>query len=359
MKHRIVPFFIAHRGCPHRCVFCDQLKISGSTNQFPNKSEILDTVSAYRNSGGGKAVEVAFFGGSFTCLSRADQEQLLMPLQPLMAAGEVSSVRVSTRPDVVDYRIAAFLKGMGVATVELGVQSMADDVLLLSGRGHGSEEVRKAVSCLQDSGLRVGLQLMPGLPGDTPEKSLDSLHDVLVLKPDFLRIYPALVIVGTELEKMYEKGSYRPMTLGRAVALCKIMLHEALLSDIPVIRMGLQPTAELQSEGIIVAGPYHPAFRQLVEGDLWFDLLVRLTSTPGLAEEPFTIVCSPSRVSDVIGQRKTNLRRLSRRCGMPVAAVKADPVLSPWELRIAFNGGERTGNIMRDLRYPREVIAHV
>lgn len=359
MKRCIVPFFIAHRGCPHRCVFCDQLKISGSTNQFPNKSEILDTVSAYRNSGGHAAVEVAFFGGSFTCLSPADQEQLLIPLQPLIAAGEVSSVRISTRPDAVDSRIATFLKGLGVATVELGVQSMADDVLLLSGRGHGSEEVRKAVSCLKDSGFMVGLQLMPGLPGDTPEKALQSLYDVRVLKPDFLRIYPTLVIAGTELEKLYEIGSYRPMTLGRAVALCKVMLHEALLSDIPVIRMGLQPTVELQNAGVIVAGPYHPSFRQLVEGDLFFDLLVRLISMPTRAEGPFTIVCSPSRVSDVIGQRKANLQRLSQRCGMPVVAVKADPGLSPWELRVAFNSGERTGNIMRDLKYPREVIAHV
>ena len=359
MKHCIVPFFIAHRGCPHRCVFCDQLKISGSRNQFPAAGEILDTVSAYRNSGGHAAVEVAFFGGSFTCLSRADQEQLLLPLQHLLAVGEVSGIRVSTRPDAIDLRNVTFLKGMGVATVELGVQSMADDVLQLSGRGHGSNEVRKAVSCLRDAGLAVGLQLMPGLPGDTPGKALDSLHDLLELKPDFLRIYPTLVIAGTGLEKLYEDGSYQPMTLVGAVDLCKVMLHEAAVAGVPVIRMGLQPTAELQDAGAIVTGPYHPAFRQLVEGELCFDLLRKLAATLVQAEGPFTIVCSPSRVSDVIGQRKVNMQRISRLCGITFAAVKADPALCPWDLRITFNGGERTANIIRDLDYPGEIITHV
>jgi histone acetyltransferase (RNA polymerase elongator complex component) len=359
MKHCIVPFFIAHRGCPYRCVFCDQLKISGSKNQFPAAGEILDTVSAYRNSGGHTTVEVAFFGGSFTCLSRDEQEQLLLPLQHLLAVGEVSGIRVSTRPDAIDSRNVAFLKGMGVFTVELGVQSMADDVLQLSGRGHGSTEVRKAVSCLQDAGFVVGLQLMPGLPGDTPEKALESLHAILELKPDFLRIYPTLVIAGTRLEMLYENGSYQPMTLAGAVDLCKVMLHAAAVAEVPVIRMGLQPTAELQDAGAIVAGPFHPAFRQLVEGELCFDLLLKLATTLVQAEGPFTIVCSPSRVSDVIGQRKVNIRRISRQCGMTFATVKADPGLDPWDLRITFNGGERTANIIRDMDYPGEIITHV
>jgi histone acetyltransferase (RNA polymerase elongator complex component) len=195
----------------------------------------------------------------------------LLPLQHLLAVGEVSGIRVSTRPDAIDLRTVTFLKGMGVAIVELGVQSMADDVLQLSGRGHGSNEVRKAVSCLRDAGLAVGLQLMPGLPGDTPGKALESLHVLLELKPDFLRIYPTLVIAGTELEKLYEDGSYQPMTLVDAVNLCKVMLHEAAVSGVPVIRMGC---SRLQCRT-----PNHchqavsPAFRQLVEVELCYDLL--------------------------------------------------------------------------------------
>ena len=281
-----------------------------------------------------------------------------MPLQPLLAAGEVSGIRVSTRPDAVNSQNVAFLKEMGVATVELGVQSMADEVLQLSGRGHGSEEVRKASACLRDAGLAVGLQLMPGLPGDTPEKALASLHDILALKPDFLRIYPTLVIAGTGLAKLYEDGCYRPMTLAGAVDLCKVMLHEAAAAGVPVIRMGLQPTAELQDAGTIVAGPYHPAFRQLVEGELCFDLVKKLAGTLVRSEGPFTIVCSPSRVSDVIGQRKVNMQRIFRQFGITFAAVKADPELCPWEMRITFSGGERTANIIRDLNYPREIITN-
>ncbi|MEI8355907.1 MAG: radical SAM protein [Deltaproteobacteria bacterium] len=359
MKRCIVPFFIAHRGCPHRCVFCDQLKISGSKNQFPAISEIIDTVIAYRKSSRFAAVEVAFFGGSFTALPVEEQEQLLLPLQPLIADGRVDSVRVSTRPDAVNALNAAYLKGMGVSTVELGVQSMSDEVLLLAGRGHNSQSVHEAVSFLKDAGITVGLQLMPGLPGDTPARSLDSLQTVLGMRPDFLRIYPTIVIAGTPLENLYNSGSFRPMTLAGAVDLCKVMLHRALRSGVPVIRIGVQPTAELQYPGVIIAGPFHPAFRQLVEGELCFDLLVKLTATSVCGEGPLTINCSPSRVSDVVGQRKVNMHRLSSRYGITVAAVRGDEKLSPSELCIASGGVECTANIIRDLDYSREVITHV
>ncbi|HYS43420.1 MAG TPA: radical SAM protein, partial [Geobacteraceae bacterium] len=190
MKPLIVPFFIAHQGCPHRCVFCDQLKISGAAETVPTPAELLDKIAAYRDYAGGRAMEAAFFGGTFTTLPVSLQEQLLLPLQPLLESGALSSVRVSTRPDAVDHRTAEFLWEMGVRTVELGVQSMDDDVLSRAGRGHTACDAETACRLLAKGGFRLGVQLMTGLPGDTAETALVTLRQTLALKPDFLRIYP-------------------------------------------------------------------------------------------------------------------------------------------------------------------------
>lgn len=353
MKSLIVPFFISHKGCPHLCVFCNQAKIAGSGGDLPAAGEILDRIAAYRASGRRKSVEVAFYGGTFTSLPRPVLERLLLPLQPLVARGEVDSIRVSTRPDSVDAEIVEFLVRMGVRTVELGVQSMDDDVLALSGRGHTAAHTAEACRTLQAAGVAVGMQLMPGLPGDSEEKSLESLNGCLALRPVFLRIYPTLVIVGTKLATLYETGRYTHLSLDEAVRLCKIMLHEALAAEVKVIRIGLQSTRELEASGTILAGPYHPAFRQLVESALCYDLLSRLTGDIP-AKETVTIVCAPSRVSDITGQRQGNLKRLLREGGVKVAAVMADPTLSCREIHVESGQIIKKGNIVHDLDYRAE-----
>ena len=352
MKPLIVPFFIAHQGCPHQCVFCNQLKISGGSETVPTPAELLDKIAAFRSYAKGRAMEAAFFGGTFTALPVSLQEQLLLPLQPLLASGGLSSVRVSTRPDAVDRRTAEFLRAMGVRTVELGVQSMDDAVLSRAGRGHTACDTVTACRLLAEAGLKVGAQLMPGLPGDTAETALDTLKQTLALKPDFLRIYPTLVIAGTELERMYLRGEYLPLGLSEAVALCKVMLHLALRASVPVVRVGLQPTDELQAGGAVVAGPFHPAFRQLVEGELFFDLLVSLSADLP-SRLPITLFCSPARLSDLAGQRRANILRFRRDREIEVVALKPDPRLSPLELRVETANFELVGSLL-GLNYPRE-----
>lgn len=348
-----MPFFIPHEGCPHRCVFCDQRSIAGDVRRLPEESELLSTVASYRASGSGEAVEVAFFGGTFTALPRHMQERLLGPLQPLLASGEVGAIRVSTRPDAVDASTVDFLLAKRVTTVELGVQSMDSDVLALSARGHRSEDVARAVQLLRAGGVRVGAQLMPGLPGDTPAKALRSLEEVLALGVDFLRIYPAVVLAGTELAGRYDEGSYHPLTLQEATRVCKLMLHRALRSAIPVIRIGLQPTEGLMAQGTIVAGPFHPAFRQLVEAELCYDMLSLLAA--GLpAGTTVTIGCAPSRCSDVVGQRRSNIELLQRRHRLQVRAVNGDASLSRDEVELRGDNFRKRGNIVRDLAYGTE-----
>ncbi|MHC1698522.1 MAG: elongator complex protein 3 [Geobacteraceae bacterium] len=350
-KIPIVPFFISHRGCPHRCVFCDQEKISGAHGDFPSAEEIRDKVAAYRHTSAGSAVDVAFYGGSFTSIPREDQLRLLHPLQKLLADGEVASIRISTRPDALDASVAAFLVASGVRIVELGVQSLDDRVLAEAERGHCAADVEKAVSCLRSEGLTVGLQLMPGLPGDTPEISVATFTRALALRPDFLRIYPALVVAGTSLARRYAEGRYKPLSLAEAVSLCKMLLHQALLAGVPVVRMGLQPTTDLERAGTILAGPFHPAFRQLVEAELCFDLLDKLIPPDTDGGVQYTVSCSPARIADVVGQKRSNMQRLLRERGVRIERVLGDPRLTPFDLIVQGANGTRRGSILQDLRY--------
>lgn len=345
MKPLIVPFFISHQGCPHHCVFCDQERISGTRAGLPEPSAMLAAIDRFAASGGGRPLEVAFYGGTFTSLPRHDQERLLAPLQPLIGTGRVGRVRLSTRPDAVDGETARFLASRGVGTVELGVQSMADEVLAAAGRGHNAAHVEEAFAALRGVGIAVGAQLMPGLPGDTAESALTSLERVLVLLPAFVRIYPTVVVAGTRLAELWRSGVYTPLGLDEAVSLSAAMLRRCLAAGVPVIRIGLQPTEELERPGTILAGPWHPAFRQLVEGELFYGLLERLAA--GIpAGSDLEVACSTRRLSDVAGQRRHNLVRLRERSGLAVTRLIGSDRLAPYDLEIVHPGGTIAGSVL-------------
>lgn len=345
MKPLIVPFFISHQGCPHKCVFCDQERISGQSSWLPATAEVLETIERFAASAVGRPLEVAFYGGTFTSLPRGEQDRLLAPLQPLIAKGRVASVRLSTRPDSVDDDTARFLAGRGVTTVELGVQSMDGEVLESAGRGHGAAHVERAFASLGSAGVAVGAQLMPGLPGDTPEKSLESLDRVLALGPACLRIYPTVVLAGTRLADLWRSGSYSPLGLDDAVFLCGAMLRRCLAANVPVIRIGLQPTEELERPGTILAGPWHPAFRQLVESELFRGLLERLAMDVP-AGSGIEVACSPRRISDVAGQHRCNISRLRERFGVVVRRIVGDNRLPPYDLEISCSGKIIAGSVL-------------
>lgn len=345
MKPLIVPFFISHQGCRHQCVFCDQERISGQSAGLPAPAEMNSIIDRFAASACGRPLEVAFYGGTFTNLPPVEQERLLAPLQPLLATGRVNRVRLSTRPDAVNDGTALFLRARGVATVELGVQSMDDAVLVAAGRGHSAAHVEQAFACLHGAGIVVGAQLMPGLPGASAESDLGSLERVLALSPAFVRIYPTVVVAGTRLADLWRYGWYTPLSLDDAVSLCAAMLRRCLGAGVPVIRIGLQPTEELERPGTILAGPWHPAFRQLVESELFCGLLERLAAgvtSPADVE----VACSPLRVSDVAGQRRRNLARLRERYGVAVTRVIGSDRLSPYDIEIAHAGGTIAGNVL-------------
>lgn len=266
-KRLIIPVFIPFGGCPHQCVFCDQTGITGKT-VMPDLEAVRDTIEAYLYtwvcSGGQGTREVAFYGGSFTGLPKETQRAYLSAAKSFIDEGRIDSLRLSTRPDYIEPETAAFLAGYGVAVVELGAQSMCDEVLKLSGRGHTAAQTRRAVEVLKEASISAGVQIMPGLPGDTKETVLYTVRETIALAPDFVRIYPTLVLRDTPLHALFEQGKYTPWTLDDMVAVCKESVSLLMGAGISVIRMGLQPTEELTAA--LVAGPYHPSFRQLVEG---------------------------------------------------------------------------------------------
>lgn len=347
MKPVTVPFFISHQGCPHTCIFCDQRAISGAAGRLPAETEIVDKVLAWRRSAGNRPLEVAFFGGTFSALPRDIQAKLLAPLQPLLADNTVTSIRISTRPDSIDTDTVEWLAQRGVRTIELGVQSMDDKVLESSGRGHDAASAHAAIRCVKAQGLSAGAQLMPGLPGGTPLSSLRSLESVIVAGADFVRIYPVVVLAGTELARRFESGAYDPLGVEQGIALCKVLLHAAMKADVTVIRMGLQADESLDADTVL-AGCWHPAFGQLVRSELYFDL-VRHLSAGMKGAIAHAIRCHPSRVSDCVGQGRRNLRRLGGE--WRAVRVMPDAGVLPEEVALDYVNHCLKGNIVTDLKF--------
>ncbi len=342
-----VPFFISHQGCPHTCVFCDQRAISGSSGDLPTQYDIIAKIDAWRQNAGKRPLHVAFFGGTFTALPVPVQNKLLEPLQPLLESGEIRSIRISTRPDGIDSTVVRRLGILGVTTIEIGVQSMDDGVLEGSGRGHTAADSEAAIRCIRSGGLSAGAQLMPGLPGDTAAGSLDSLEQVVAAGASFVRIYPVVVLRGTELARRFLAGEYQPPGVEEAVQLCKVLLHRSLQAGIEVVRIGLQADEGLNGD-TVVAGCWHPALGQLTRSELYFDLLCKLLAdfTHG---QPSVVRCHPSRVSDVAGHGKMNLKRLKN--NMHQTMIRSDRNLLPEEIVVDNFTCSIKGNIVTDLKY--------
>ncbi len=344
MKPVTVPFFISHQGCPHTCVFCDQRTISGASGALPTADQIRARIDLWRSTAGNRPLEVAFFGGTFTALPKEVQEELLAPLQPLLENGTLDSVRISTRPDYLNPDHVAWLLCRGVRTIELGMQSMDDAVLAASGRGHSAADSLNALSYIKQAGLTAGAQLMPGLPGDTPATSLASLERVISAGADFLRIYPTVVLKGTELARRYAAGEFMPLTLDRGVALCKLLLQRAMQAGMPVIRIGLQADQGLDAETVL-AGCWHPALGQLVRSQLYADIVDRYVA-PG---ECVTLYCHPARLSDVVGMNRSNVQSQASR-GVQIRVVQ-DITLKREELKVQTEERSAIYSIINDLNY--------
>ncbi len=305
----IIPLFIPHQGCPHRCVFCDQGAITGATAEHrtaPGPAEIAREIRTWlaRSPRRGRRVMAAFYGGSFTALPRSRQEALLAAAWPFLDQGLVDCLRLSTRPDCVDAATTAFLSRHGVREVEIGAQALDDSVLAAARRGHTVADVEQAILHLRAGGMRVGAQLMIGLPGETRSTALAGARRLAALKPDFVRLYPLVVLAGTPLAAMYHAGEFTPPDLLPAVALAARMTEIFTAAGVKIVRIGLPWSESLQAA--LVAGPLHPAFGELVRARVLFRRLRR-----ELRRHAGPPVFTPAERSLLLGRKACTLKRLT------------------------------------------------
>lgn len=311
MKHYIIPIFIPHYGCSHACVFCNQKKITGRAAPVTAQeittiiTEHLARVTEERH------IEVAFYGGSFTALDIKIQCELLAPAYEALQRRKIHAIRLSTRPDCINDAVVRNLISYGVSIIELGVQSLDDKVLQASARGHSARDVKQAVSVIKKWGLTCGIQFMPGLPGENWKSLIDTAGGIIQLAPDFVRIYPVIVIAHTKLAEMYEDGSYTALSLAAAVvraAFLKLLFSQ---QGIPVIRTGLQATEDLGCSDVVIAGPYHPAFGEMADSYLFYLMLVHCVESLRLGKDSvFLIHHHPRDTSKLRGISNSNIKKL-------------------------------------------------
>ena len=306
----IIPIFLPNAGCRERCLFCNQ-KASGDglPSFFSVRNFIETSLRGFPLDKNDRENQIAFYGGSFTAIHREDQIRYLKEAQPFLSSGLIDSIRVSTRPDALGEETLSLLKEFRVKTIEIGTQSMIDQVLLLANRGHRAEDTISATTRLKRWGFEIGIHLMIGLLGDTFDHFLQTLDRVIELRPDFVRIHPTLVLKGAPLEILWRTGKYSPLPLEEAIQWLKKGLLKLERASIPVARVGLQPTKELEKN--FLAGPYHPALHQLIDSAIFFDMavsLLQISQENGQA----LFLCHPKEVSNLRGQRNENILRLKK-----------------------------------------------
>lgn len=333
----IIPLFIPHMGCPHQCIFCNQRSITGKAAQTPSPDEIRREVNRFMKFGKKRpsTTQISFFGGSFLGLEKETALSLLGAALPFVQGNDVDSIRFSTRPDTVSATTLDMLNGFPVSTVELGVQSMNDQVLAKAGRGHRASDTVAACGLLKERGYQVGLQMMVGLPGDDDDGAMETARRIAGLQPDFVRIYPTLVLEGSPLAKRFRDGLYHPMPLAACVTLVKRLYLFFKTRRIPVVRMGLQASDGLTRAGDLIAGPFHPAFGHLVHGEIVLDAISSALGGIRTLPDPLTIASHPAMVSRVQGLKKQNIRHLKRTFHLKKIALLQDGQMEKDHLLVA------------------------
>lgn len=338
MKHSNIALFVAHQGCKHKCSFCNQRTISGQVETATPQDVVRAAEIAKKSLGENSAnAEISFFGGSFTAIDKDYMISLLEAAYPYIKDGTFKGIRASTRPDAVDSEILSLLKAYGVTALELGAQSMDDEVLELNMRGHTADDVVKASSLIKEQGIELGLQMMTGLYGDTYEKCIDSAKKIIALKPETVRIYPTVVLENTYLAKLYKSGEYKPQTLDEAVTVCSRLLRMFDENSVRVIRLGLHSGGNVE-QGYI-AGAYHPAFRELCEGEIYYQKVLDCISQQELKKGNYDIYVNPKGISAMTGQHRQNIEKLSKQ-GF-VCKVKGNPLLEKYQVVIQQEVGNR------------------
>ena len=325
-KPLIIPIFLPQQACPHQCVFCNQKAITGVIIDKPDVNHVVNEVNRFLSYKSPKHnyTQISFYGGNFLGIEKSYQKLLLETCNRFIKTKQVQSIRFSTRPDTITQDSLEFLKDYPVSTIELGVQSMDDNLLRYSQRGHSTTDTIKAVSLLKNYKYEIGLQVMTGLPKESSKSHIETAKKTSKLKPDFCRIYPTLVIKGSPLAKLFEKGFYKPLSLKEAVYRTKNMFEIFTENKIPVIRMGLQSSLEFEKDHIL-DGPYHPAFGHLVYSEIFYEKAMQLIKDTN--ETEIKIKVHPGNISKMRGIKNSNILRLKKRFNIKEIKVQGDKAL--------------------------------
>ena len=323
-KHLIIPVFIPYQGCPHKCIYCRQDTITGQPEKKIHAADVarlIDQAIKSPKFNTASTREVAFYGGTFTSLEKEHMSELLGAVSASIEGKSIDSIRISTRPDEIDEARLELIKSYGVTTVELGVQSMNDDVLRKSGRGHTAQDTVAAISLLKKYDFNTGVQLMPGLPGDSAEIFQSTIERIIDLAPDIARLYPAIVIKGTGLAKLYQAGKYKPLSIDEAVKICSLSCTNLEQAGINVIRIGLMSTPSLLEDGEILAGPWHNAFGFLVRSDMYIKKVMTFLPAAGTATE-IGIRVSEREIPLLRGYKNTGLKKIEDISSLKILYIK-------------------------------------
>lgn len=331
-KEYIIPIFVPHLGCPNDCTFCNQKKISGQ-KKITTRQDVKEKIEYYLsnfNTDDSSQIQIAFFGGSFTGIDPKEQEELLKTAYEYIKQGKVGSIRISTRPDYIDVDKLKLLKKYGVKTIELGVQSTNDFVLNKVKRGHSFADVKKASKLIRKNKFVLGHQMMVGLPDSSQKDEIKTAKDLIKLKPKIVRIYPVLVIKDTELCEEYMNGEYNPNTIEQAIETCAQLLKMFKKKKIEVIRIGLQSTDEIcnpeNESSQVVAGPYHPAFRQLVESRIYYDEISKRIKGLNNKVKKVKFVVNKDNVNNFVGHKRENIEKIEELYNIKIEIEQSDTV---------------------------------
>ncbi len=323
MAHRNIPVFVPHMGCPHQCVFCNQHSISGCQH-FSMEEVDKEIQTALATMAPADQVEIAFFGGSFTGIERSLMIALLDKAQAYVESGQVSSIRLSTRPDYIDDEILSILSRYAVETVELGLQSFSDAVLAASHRGHSAKDAERACRLVIKAGFSLVGQMMIGLPSSTPMDEEMTARKIVSLGAAAVRIYPTVVFKDTPLYQMYREGRYTALSPADAIVRSERVLRIFLDAEVACIRLGLCATESLTDPATAMAGPNHPALGELVWNEYYYRELLHLTEMQTLTGQRVILILPPHLVSKVVGQKRSNIKRLFSETGTTVEKIIQD-----------------------------------
>ena len=316
---KIIPIFIPHAGCPYKCVYCDQHAISGAV-VMPSVEEIHSIIKRnLKSMSKNEKIGIGFFGGTFTSLPSEWQEKYLKAVRPYIKK-RVHELRMSTHPEAVSEESIRRFKKHGGRLVELGIQSLDREVLKKIKRQVSFKVVKEANKIIKKSGLKTGVQIMVGLPGDNLERSKRTVKKLIQLRPETARIYPAIVLKGTELATRYRKGQYRPLSLEKAIEYSSLLSDMFEHSGVKVIRIGLHPSKDLDSGNTLLAGPYHHAFGEMVRSRQMRNKIISMVKEPhALNRSRIEVTAPKNRISLISGHKGTEKKFLERYFNAPLS----------------------------------------